>query len=255
MVSLAPHTTEWMYELDAIDLLVGVSEFSDYPQSVRQLPQVAHYQGVDYEAILQLDPDLILAWKGGNSPQDITRLQALGFQIFLSSPQALEDIPDEIRQLSTIIHKPLLGKKIADVFHHRLSTIKHQYQATSPVSVFYYVWHEPLMTIGKHAWANKLLTVCNAKNIFSDSPVDYPQIAMEKLMIKQPSLIIAANEQSYDAQLQFWQPWLPAMKLTKRHVRQVNPDLVHRFTSRTLEGLSELCHEIHTQSENLTSNN
>jgi len=70
VVTLSPHLTEWMYSLDAEDTLVGVSAYSDFPPEAASLPVIADYNGANLASIMALKPDLILAWQGGNKPQD-----------------------------------------------------------------------------------------------------------------------------------------------------------------------------------------
>ena len=65
IVTLSPHLTEWVYSLGAQDRLVGVSAFSDYPEQAAEMPVIADYQGVDFTALMALEPDLVLAWGGG----------------------------------------------------------------------------------------------------------------------------------------------------------------------------------------------
>src|ERR1051326_3324452 len=63
IVSLAPHVTEQLFAAGAGARLVAVSEYSDYPEEAKRLPQVASSGGVDLERVLALKPDLVVAWR------------------------------------------------------------------------------------------------------------------------------------------------------------------------------------------------
>src|SRR5262245_55326962 len=60
IVTLAPNLTEIVFALGAGDRLVGVSEYSDFPEAARAIPRVGGLE-VDPEKVAALSPDLILA--------------------------------------------------------------------------------------------------------------------------------------------------------------------------------------------------
>lgn len=241
IVSLAPHTTEWVYELGAQEFLVGVSEYSDYPIQAKQLPVIANHQGVNFEKVIALKPDLVLAWRGGNQPQDIDRLKTLGFQVFESTPSTLDDIPTEITALASIIGKQQAAKEQAQAFSARLASIKQRNHTENRKRVFYYLWSTPLMSVGRDAWATHLLHECGAQNIFSNSAISYPEVSVESVIARQPAIIISATGHPNENDAKFWAPWLTSLKLERSAIRSINPDLAHRFTSRALDGLVQLC--------------
>ncbi|WP_166423415.1 cobalamin-binding protein [Paraglaciecola sp. 20A4] len=242
IVSLAPHTTELIYALGAGDQLLAVSDFSDYPEQAKLLPRVASYNGVDFEKILRLSPELIVAWQGGNKPQDLTRLASLGFNIYLSSPGKPADISQDIRALGAFIGRSAEANELANHFSQQLHLLKQQYAKATDINVFYYMWPAPLMTIGPNAWATHLLHICRAKNVFSNAPADYPQVSIEQVARKQPNLIIAAMHVSLQEAESFW---YDKRVLIPAPITVVNPDELHRFTPRLINGLTTLCNKIH----------
>ncbi|MGD8875210.1 MAG: helical backbone metal receptor, partial [Gammaproteobacteria bacterium] len=66
IVSLAPYLTELLFAAGAGDAVVGTSEFSDYPVAARDIPRIGGGGGLDIEAIIALQPDLVVAWQSGN---------------------------------------------------------------------------------------------------------------------------------------------------------------------------------------------
>ena len=75
IISLAPHITEILYTIDAGDKLVATVEYSDYPEKAKQLRRIGGYNALDIESILALQPDLMVAWRSGNNPVQIEKLQ------------------------------------------------------------------------------------------------------------------------------------------------------------------------------------
>ncbi|WP_340680619.1 cobalamin-binding protein [Paraglaciecola sp.] len=241
IVSLAPHTTELIYALGAENKLVAVSDYSNYPSQASQLPSVANHNGVDFEAIVRLQPDLIVAWQGGNKPQDLARLASLGFTLYYSAPQSPADISQDIRELGKLLEHDQRATKLADDFAYDLTKIIQRYAQVPHQKVFYYMWTAPLMTIGQQAWANKLLDICGVNNIFADSPTPYPEVSKEQVISQQPILLIAAMKTSQQDATQYWQSM---QGLLDARVIVADPDELHRFTPRLIAGLDSLCKKI-----------
>ncbi|GGF73629.1 cobalamin-binding protein [Alteromonas lipolytica] len=241
IITLSPHLTEWIYSLGLEDKLVGVSAFSDYPAEASEKPVVADYQGVDFTALMALEPDLVLAWGGGNKPQDITRLKSLGIPVFISQPDTLDAIASEILEVARLAGADEQSQTLVHQYRTQLAKIQQQYQHKPVVKVFYYMWSQPLMTIGKAAWANKFLTTCGAQSIFNDSPIDYPQVSVKQVLLRQPQLLVAASDQSMQTLENFWAPHRPVIQAP---LIQANVNALHRFTLRIADAIETLCHDI-----------
>ncbi|MFS1704508.1 cobalamin-binding protein [Alteromonas sp. AMM-1] len=241
IVTLAPHLTEWMYSLELESQLVGVSAFSDYPEAAKALPVVADYQGVDFTALMALEPDLILAWGGGNKPQDIARLQSLGFDVFVSQPHTLKDIASEITAVAAKLGRSEQARILTGQYLAQLANIESLYAHSQPITVFYYLWQQPLMTIGAGAWANQALSLCRAEHIFNDSPIDYPQVTLRQVINRQPALLIAASDQPQQVLQSFW---ASHDALIKAPLIQADANALHRFSLRIVPAISELCERI-----------
>ena len=63
IVTLSPHLAEMIYELGSESSLVGVSSYTDYPESAKSIPRIGDAFVLDLERMALLDPDVILAWE------------------------------------------------------------------------------------------------------------------------------------------------------------------------------------------------
>ena len=99
--------------------------------------------------------------------------------------------------------------------------------------------------INKETWINQLIEICQGQNVFGNNPTAYPKIGIENVIVAQPEVIVMPNERSDKEQLVIdWSKWpeIPAVK-NNRFVR-VNADLLHRFSTRMLKGVEDLCTKI-----------
>ena len=90
IVSLLPSVTEILCSLGLKSAIIGRTAYCDYPPSVKTIPVVGDLF-LDYERILALDPDLIVA-DVEMQKADLTRLTRLGFQVLAVNSQNLTDL-------------------------------------------------------------------------------------------------------------------------------------------------------------------
>ncbi|WP_334056549.1 cobalamin-binding protein [Alteromonas sp. S005] len=241
IVSLAPHLTEWAFSLGLGSNLVGVSDYSDYPKAAKNIQRIADFQGADIAAIVALEPDLILAWDGGNKPQDIHKLSSMGLDVFTSRVANITDIASEIKRLGALTNTQKKATQLTNNFLDELKTLRYKYDSEPRKPVFYYSWTAPLMTIGPNAWGNQLLNVCGAQTLFYDSPVDYPQVAVKDVLVRQPHALIAASKSSHEELEVFWRTH---RRFIDAPLIVVDPDVTSRFSLRLINELKSLCEGI-----------
>ena len=245
IVTLAPHIVEILYEIDAGEEIVGTIEYSDFPQQANNIPVIGGYHGLQIEKIVALNPDVIFAWRSGNKATDLEQLARLGFTIIYSNPSKIDNVASELRQFGHVLNKQALAEQAATNFEITLATIRQQYANKKPIKVFYQLWSQPMMTINKNTWIHQLVEICQGNNVFANSTSDYPQISIENVVVAKPELIIIADEKSKTIQpLIQWQKWpeIPAVKANA--FIHVNADLLHRFSTRMLSGLDDMCSKI-----------
>src|SRR5215470_14112393 len=104
VVTLAPNLTEIVFALGAGDRLVGVSEYSDYPEAARAIPRVGGLE-VSAEHVASLHPDLVLASRDGNPRGPVTALAAAGIPVLTVSGGSLDAVLAGIRAVAARLHR------------------------------------------------------------------------------------------------------------------------------------------------------
>ncbi|MDW7547575.1 cobalamin-binding protein [Pseudoalteromonas peptidolytica] len=242
IIALAPHIVENLYAIGAGERIVGTVAYADYPEAAKQLPQIGDYQGISVEKILALKPDLIIAWKNASHAPMLEKLESFGVDVIYSEAKYLDKLPDELLRFGKITGLGSQAQQQADLFTKRLDELKAQYEQSASLAVFYQLWPSPLMTVGGKSWLQQVFNVCNVKNVFADATTDYPQISIENVLLKSPQVIVIPKEKSeQDRESIKWQQWpsVPAVK-HKQYI-SVDADLLHRYSYRMLEGISDLC--------------
>ncbi len=99
VVSVGGAITEIVYALDAEDRVIAVDSTSRYPPQAREHPDVGYMRQLSAEAILALEPGLILAEADAGPPAALNQLRAAGVPLVVvpdhpSSHGVLEHIRD-----------------------------------------------------------------------------------------------------------------------------------------------------------------
>ena len=242
IVSLAPYLTELLFAAGAGDAVVGSSEFSDYPPPARDIPRVSGGAGLDIEAILALQPDLVVAWQSGNPEAQLARLRALGLTVFLSEPRRLLDVPATLVRLGRLAGSERPAQMAANAFTARLRQLRQRYADRPPVGVFYQVWRQPLMTVNGEHLISDVIRLCGGRNVFAGLPVLVPRIDIEAVLAANPDVIIAGTGgTSESAELEGWSAWPQLAAVAQGRLYGIRRELLVRHSPRILDGAEQLC--------------
>lgn len=245
IIALSPSSVEQLYAIGAGDRIVGTVEYADYPLQAKDILRIGNYQGIQIEKVLELKPDLVIAWKGGNKAADLQKLAALGINIYQSKPITISQITDELRELGRRTGLEENAEKVVSKLAERYHSIKKNYSNKTKAKVFYQLWHKPLTTVGPDSWIESLIEDCNGENLFSEVSSPYPQVSMESVLVKNPQVIIIAHHSGNEANNTInWNKWSEIDAVKAKHIYSLNGDLLHRFTPRALDGLELLCQTI-----------
>ncbi len=247
IISLAPHVTELLYATGAGKYIVGTVSYSDYPAAAKKLPRVGSYNAFDLEAIVALQPDLIVAWQSANPAAALEKLQALSIPVFFSEPRRLEDVATNLERLGKLTANEVTANTVSATFRRKLAGLRSKYRSAREVSVFYQVWHQPLMTISGEHIISQVIGLCGGRNVFASLSTLAPKISPEAVLRKDPEVIVAGNSAlNYSGWKDDWRRW-PALRAVKNdHLFYVNPDIIQRHTPRILQGAGVLCKQIET---------
>nr|WP_240350891.1 vitamin B12 ABC transporter substrate-binding protein BtuF [Pectobacterium brasiliense] len=241
VISLAPHATEMAYAAGMGEQLIAVSAWSDYPPEAKKLEQVASWQGINLERILALKPDLILAWREGNPQRPLEQLANFSIPIVYLDAKTLDDIPASLRQLATYSRHPEQAERAATAFQQEIGELQHAGKKpnAAPLRVFIQFGTQPLFTSSKATLQSQIVSLCGAENVFSDSPVPWPQVSREQVLRRQPQAIIVGGAPDRISSVQaFWRPQLAVPVIT------VNEDWFSRSGPRLLLAAQQICSQL-----------
>jgi iron complex transport system substrate-binding protein len=234
VVSLIPHATELLYAINAQQQLIATVRFADYPEAAKAKPRVGDYNAINNEAILRLQPDLIIAYPTGPSRPQIDRLIELGLPVFFSDPQRFDAIAQAMRDLGQLTGQVDSANQTADQFQAEIAALEQRYADRAELSVFYEVWHQPIYTLNGDSYISDVIKLCGGRNVFAELPVLSPQVSLEAVFAADPDVIVTDNPQ-------LWRQWTQLQAVQTGALISTDADVLHRPTPSLLVGANQLC--------------
>jgi iron complex transport system substrate-binding protein len=244
IVSLAPNVTELLFAAGAGPRLVGVSEWSDHPEAARSLPRIGDAFRLDYERILALSPDLVVAWETGTPGARVERLRELGLRVVSIGVETLDDIPRAIEELGRLAGTEARAAAEAAALRRDIAALQAEYAGRTPVTVFVQLDEQPLFTVTGRHLISGMLALCGGRNIFADLPGVAPAVDLEAVLARDPQVILVTAAR-VDA-VKRWSRWPGLAAVRAGNVLRVPPDEVTRATPRALAGARTVCEALDT---------
>ena len=244
IIALAPHIVEMLYDIGAGEQIIATTAHADYPLAAQKIPRIGNSLRIQLERVIELQPDLVIAWQSGNPSDDLARIKQLGFNVVYSQPNTFDDVAKELRLFGKLTGHAEQAERVASKFLADLAKIKQQYSNKKPLSSFYEVWSRPLTTIAKGSWPQQFLDVCSISNPFYQAEARYPQVNIEQILQTNIDIIIQPLSENQSAREGYtWEQWpiLPAVK--HNQIIKLDADVVHRMTTRSLNALTDLCQQ------------
>lgn len=242
IVSLAPHLTELLFAAGAGDRTVAAVSYSDYPPAARELPRVGDAAQIDMERVVAMAPDLVVAWKGGNSAGDIVQLERLGLRVYVAESATLAGIAGQLETLGRLAGTSQAARPAAERYRQSLAALRRRYAGRPTVTLFYQIWDRPLMTVSGRHFINDAIELCGGRNPFAAVEAMVPSVSREAVIAADPLALVAndAGGEGGDV-LGEWRRWSTLRAVRQGNLFTIPSDMIARPTPRILNGVRRLC--------------
>jgi iron complex transport system substrate-binding protein len=191
IISIAPSPTEILFAIGAGPQIVGVDNYSDYPEEALSLPKVGDYT-LNLEAIASLQPDLIV---GGDLVPlaQLEQLEAQGIPYVLLADRTLEDVLKTIRLAGVITGHVDEADAVADALSERIDAVTEKTLDPTVVEPRVYIEYDEFMglwTYGPGSFGDDLIIAAGGVNIAHNTTSEYPMVESEFVIAQDPEIII-----------------------------------------------------------------
>jgi iron complex transport system substrate-binding protein len=186
IVCLTEETVETLYLLGEQDRIVGVSGYAVRPPQVRrEKPRVSAFISADIPKILDLKPDLVLAFSDLQA-DIVAELVRAGVAIHVFNQRDIAGILAMIRTLGALVGASERADQLASGYEERLARIASVSRPAPKLKVYFEEWDDPLISgIG---WVSELIEIAGGEDILPD--LRFHQSAKDRII--SPDLVRAA---------------------------------------------------------------
>ena len=241
IISLSPHLTELLFSLGVGEKIVATVAHADHPAAAKKIPRLGNAFSLSVEAIIELSPDLILAWSTGGNQTTLARLRELGYVIYVNEVGNLEGIGYSAARLGALVGELETGLQLESEYLQELSMIRSSEKSESGFKVFFQISDKQLYTVNGAHLIGQSISVCGGQNIFGDLPLSVSMVSLESVVDADPDRVIVARP--YEGFVTSWSDTWRRLGWDSR-VRYIDASLVTRPSLRMIEGIKSMCKSI-----------
>ena len=243
IVSLAPASTEMVFELGLGSRVVGVTTYDDYPAEVAKIDKMGDFAGPNVEAIAAAKPDLVLATSGIQA-EVVKRLEGLGATVLVFDPQSLDGVYTDIERLGSATGRDKRAAEIVDGMKEDVAGVREAVAATDTPTVFIEIGQNPLFTAGTGTFMDELITLAGGKNVVAEP--GYVAYSTEQLVKANPQVYLATKgSMSNPAELSKRPGYSQLAAVKAGRVAILDDNLVSRPGPRIVLGLKQIAEALH----------
>jgi ABC-type Fe3+-hydroxamate transport system substrate-binding protein len=190
VISLIPSASLVLRALGVSEALVGRTDF-DTAAVFQNLPSVGGGLHPNLEAIVILEPELVIRFAGDSDPATHTRLEEFGIPHLALRPDGIQDIRRSLGILGAVMGREAAADSILDEMDSNLAEIRKLVGDRPPLRVAFLLGGSPPWVAGPDSYIDELLEVAGGANAFSDLSALYGLVNVESFLAREIDLILA----------------------------------------------------------------
>lgn len=254
IISLSPSNTEILAALGLLPRVVGVTDYCDTPEAVKNITRIGSYTAISIEKVTAQQPDLVIA--SDKTPKEtIRRLRDLGLAVMVVAPKNVDHVVRDIRLVGEITGTGPEADILTDSISRRIAAASAPQKPDSP-TVAHVVYLKPLYISGNNTQQDDIITRAGGANVFSGRQ-GWGTVSLEEFLLANPDIIIVSGGGGMDASerniiLEEFMTNLQYASLSavkNHHVYAIDADVISRPGPRIADAAEEVSRIIATVRE------
>lgn len=249
IISLVPSATETLIAIGAEHDLVGRTRY-DTASSLASVPSVGGGIDPSIETIVGLKPDLVIAWATDKRGTLRQKLAESGVPTFVMSAEDTTDIFRNVAHLGRLTGRDSAASAVAASVRATLDAVRASVAGKPTPSVIYVVFPDPPMTAGPQTFIGQLLSLAGGRSIFPATDKNWPNVALEEIVKRDPDLVIVPVADATENTLERFRKltgWRSLRAVKEGHVVPVSADLLSRPSPAIAQSALALRAAIHPE--------
>ncbi|MBQ8996164.1 MAG: ABC transporter substrate-binding protein [Oscillospiraceae bacterium] len=190
VVALEPSDCEILYAIGAGNTLVGRGEYCDYPAEVFDIPAVQSGYETNIEAVLELEPDVVIMTMMAQTEDQINAFESAGIKVVMTNAQDINGIYECVEMIGKVTGKETEAAGVVSQMKSAFDTIakegngegKTVYFEVSPLQ-----WG--LWAAGNGTFMDEAANMIGLENIFGDQ-TGWLEVSEEQVISADPDYIV-----------------------------------------------------------------
>jgi ABC-type Fe3+-hydroxamate transport system substrate-binding protein len=246
VVSLVPSTTDSMFTLGLERFLIGVTDYCPLPENQTGVHRIGGPKDARVKEIIGLHPEMVFANAEENPESLIAALEQSGLRVWVVFPKNVREAVSDLRDLAMMYASETALQSV--VWLDRAVDWLEGSRPQKTMRVFCPVWREGpaekpdrWVTLNGDTYANDLLSLCGAENVFADRTSSrYPPVTPEEVIAADPEIILLPDEPFAFAEedVSFFLRDMPSIQAVQQQkIRRVDGRLIFWHGTRLGESI------------------
>ena len=247
VVSISPAITETLVAVAGIDVLVGRTEFCDYPAEVLAVDEVGGLYDPNVEKIISLNPDVVLL-SAHTNPSVPESLRLAGVKVIRVYDEGdFEGGYKMVEAIGQIMDKNEEAAAIVAEMQAKVAEVEAKIQDLPAKTVYY------MSSAGEHGdfaatgdtYIHAMLERAGGINVAQDGVAW--AFSLEALIEADPEVIISSEMSGYAAMLPEMEGYKDLLAVKSGNVIEIDTNPIDRIGVRFADGFEALARAIHPE--------
>lgn len=195
IVSLAPSLTETLFALGLGDRVVGVTRYCAHPPEVVDLPKIGGHLDPNFEAVVALEPDLVVAIP--SSHENRQRLESLGIRVLEVDQHDVGAVLESVSSVADACGVTDRGSALRAELENRLALVASAVEGARRPRTVVVVGHQIGEGAVRSVWAagpdtfyEGVVEIAGGVNAVDGGVARYPELSREGLASIDPDVVL-----------------------------------------------------------------
>ncbi|HDP94688.1 MAG TPA: ABC transporter substrate-binding protein [Candidatus Aminicenantes bacterium] len=206
IVSLSPNVTEILFALGVGDRVTGISRYCDYPPGAVGLPRVGGLVDPDYEAIISLQPDLVILLTSHDSAA--RALRKLGISTLKVPHRTIDDVHQSILRIGRVCGVSERAGSLVSALKRRTRAVSFAVAGRPRPRVLLCIGRSTssshlgaIYVAGRDGFFSRIIDLAGGGNACVEGRAAFPRISAEGVIRLNPEVIVDLVNMRGDAAL------------------------------------------------------